>query len=183
MLQSFGRTVLSADQEARDLMTQRPSLRHRIASEFGSDVYTTDGSLDRELLAQRAFQSLERTLALNAIVHPAVIKSINARIRRLPRERRCPYVVVEAALLYESGLDASLDFVVVIDAPREMRIQRVMRRDGSSRDKILRRMKAQLSSAALRERADIVLMNRHDTINLRSRVAFLNNFLVAAAQR
>ena len=181
MLQSFGRTVLSADRTARELMTVRPSLRRRVMATFGVEVYRPDGTLDRQVLAQRAFTDPERTRELNAIVHPSVIKEIAAQIRRLPPDRRCPYVVVEAALVYESGLDASLDYVVVLDAPREVRIRRVMERDGSSRTEVVRRMRAQLSSTALRERADVILMNKHDTTHLRSRVAFLDAFLTAAS--
>jgi len=163
-------------------MTRRPSLRRRVIGAFGREIYRPDGTLDRGLLAERAFRNVERTRALNAIVHPTVIKELRAQIRRLDYDRRCPYVVVEAALVFESGLDATLDFVVVIDAPREIRIRRIINRDGSSRSEILRRMRAQLSSSELKQRADIVLMNIHDTSVLRSKVAFLDDFLVAASR-
>jgi len=183
MLESFGRTVLSADQLARELMTQKPFLRRRIAAAFGSDIYDAHGALNRSLLAQRAFSSRQRTSQLNAIVHPAVLRALREQIRRLSLRKRSPYLVVEAALVFESGLDTFLDLVVVVDAPRELRLQRVMRRDGSSRPDVLRRMRAQLPSKILRERADVVLMNTHDTFQLRAKVAFLDAFLRELAAR
>ena len=179
MLESFGRTVLSADQEARALMMARPSLKRRLSRTFGTDVYRPDGTLDRVLLAERAFQNANRTRELNAIVHPAVVRELQSHIRRLRHDQRCPYVVVEAALVYESGLDAALDVVVVIDAPRELRIQRILKRDGTSRSEVLRRMRTQLPAAHLKKWADFVIMNTHDTTVLRSKVAFLNALLVA----
>jgi len=182
MLESFGRTVLSADREAQDLIHDRPTIRRRIVSEFGEDVFGPDGKLDRARLATRAFETTLRTRALNAIVHPALVRALQLRIRNLPRPQRCPYVIIEAALVYETGLNASLDFVIVVDAPRDLRIARVMERDAVDRPDVLRRMQAQLPAETLKERADFVLMNVHDTSSLRPSVAFLDSLLVAMSR-
>jgi len=97
---------------------------------------------------------------LNAIVHPFVFSSLNEALLRLPASGSRPYVVVEAALIFESGMDKNLDATVVVNAPEEIRIDRVARRDNLPRDEIIARIRAQMSPGRFRGVVTLSLRTR-----------------------
>lgn len=117
-------------------------------------LYNEDGELDKKLLSQYLFASEEHAREVNAIVHPAVRRDLHEWYSRCS----APIVAVESAILYESHFDMEVDKVLFVDAPLELRVQRVISRDGLSEQEVLSRIAMQHADEALR-RADFVVMN------------------------
>jgi len=154
LLAARGAEVYDTDLEARRLMEHDAAVVAEVKRLFGDDVYR-DGHIDRKRLAAEVFPHPERLQQLNAIVHPAV----KADFDRWCRERKDGYVVIESAILFESGLDAQVDRTVAVLAPLELRLERACRRDGADPEAIRRRIAAQMSDDELARRADIVVVN------------------------
>lgn len=176
-LEELGRTVLSADRLAREIMDRNETVKTRVRQLFGAAAYTSDGILDRKFVAARVFGDPSARKKLDAIVHPVVFKEIEKQISQLTPERLRPYVVVEAALIFESGLDRQLDYVIVVQASDEARIRRVMERDGCPREEVLRRIAAQLSQEEKVKRADFVIQNNSGAETLEPKIRFIDGLL------
>jgi len=177
LFRRLGRTVIGADAVARELMEGSAALKRAVTALLGPEAYRPDGTLDAETVAGKIFGKTILRTGLNAAVFPAVIQEIHRRIGALPPAQRSPYVVIEAALIYESGMDADLDFVIVVHASEATRIARVESRDGMTRADVVRRARAQLSAEELRKRADFVLVNESAAAQLETNVAFLDRLL------
>src|SRR5690554_3867205 len=159
-------------------MHEDPALRAAITETFGAESYDAEGRLNRPHLTARVFGDAEQVARLNALVHPRVRAAFFA-LRDAAEAEGYPLFVYEAALIYESGADAVLDRVAVVDAPRETRIARVMARDGVPRAAVLARMQHQMPADELRRRADFVLDNDGDLDHLRAQVEALYRKLTA----
>jgi dephospho-CoA kinase len=153
--EKLGVSVYYADRAARELMNTDADLIAGIRAMFGEKAYGKDG-LNRQYLAGLVFGDHEKLAGLNSLVHPAVQKDF---IRWTKLQSGSPYVLEEAAILFESGASAGMDLTVLVYAPEELRISRVMKRDGVERQDVLRRMEHQLSEEEKLERADHVLIN------------------------
>ena len=154
-LEQCGAQVFAADEVARDLMEHRPEVRRAVESEFGGGSYLPSGALNRPWLASRVFGDPDALNRLNGIVHPAV----QSAFQDVRDQCTAALLVHEAALIYESGADRRLDAVVVIVAPFELRLARVVNRDDVTQTQVLERMKYQLSTEELARRADVVVGN------------------------
>ena len=174
---SLGASSIEADALAKELMNSDEELRARIIKRFGPEVYTSDGSLDRKQLAKLVFRDERLLQQLNAIVHPRVIRRIEEIIESIKASAAVPMVVVEAALIYEAHLEAMFDYVIVVDAAQEERVERVAARDGTSQAEVNERMNAQLSQDVKAEKADFVIRNDGDLARLRVNCRFLFNLL------
>lgn len=155
LLRARGLTVLDADEQAR-LVTQEPAVVAQIGARFPGTV--VGGQLDRAALSGRVFGDPAALADLNAIVHPRV----RARMAALEQEaarRGEPWIVQDVPLLFEGGLDAQMDAVLVVDAPLEQRVRRVMARSGLSREEVLARDARQTPADEKRRRADVVIDN------------------------
>lgn len=150
-----GVAVYDSDSEAKRLMTESVELRQRIAGRFGAEAYAADGGLNRSLLAARVFTDPQALADLNAMVHPAVMADFAAWAERQSGD----YVVLESAILFEAGLEHSVDRTVAVLAPLELRLERTCRRDGCDREAVRRRMAAQMDDDTLCARADYAVVN------------------------
>lgn len=179
ILAEFGVAVYDSDSRAKRLMNESDSLRERLIERFGNEVYSAEG-LNRAYLAERVFGNTEELKALNAIVHPAVMDDFD----RWASEQEGSYVVLESAILFEASLDKRVDVSVAVMAPKELRIERAMQRDGAQREQIVARMNNQISDEERVERAKYTIVNI-DIDNLKSDVEQLHRRLnyVAQAQR
>ena len=179
ILAEFGVAVYDSDSRAKRLMNEDNTLRERLVERFGSEVYCVEG-LNRRYLAERVFGNPEELKALNDIVHPAVMDDFD----RWALEQEGSYVVLESAILFEASLDRRVDVSVAVMAPKELRIERAMQRDGAQREQIVARMNNQISDQERVERAKYTIVNI-DIDNLRSDVEQLHRRLsyVAQAQR
>lgn len=168
-LAELGATVFSADHVAKSIMVEDQEAIREIVAAFGADSYFPDGSLNRAYLAQQIFGDQNKVTTINQIVHPRVFQAFQREKETASRDQ-IPLLVHEAALIFESGGYKHLDAVLVVHAPVEMRIQRVLERDGVTRQQVLDRMAHQLPSDELLERADYVIHNDADLDTLNSRV-------------
>jgi dephospho-CoA kinase len=173
----LGRTVISADAISRDLTESDEEVRNQIASTFGSSIFASAGVLDRRALADVVFRDRASLSSLNAIIHPAVFRRLEETLSSLAPEARKPYVIEEAALIYESGRDRSLDYVIVVDAPEETRIARVVARDGVSREDVMLRMRSQMPPHEKLRKADFTLLNSGAESEIPEKVAFFDRIL------
>lgn len=158
VLEGMGARVFYADAEAKRIMHDDPAVRAEIVEAFGEASYTPDGALDRAYLAGRVFGYEAEVARLNAIVHPRVRQALVHARARAERDA-VPLLVYEAALLFETGGDRHVDAVIVVDAPEDVRVDRVVARDDVAPEQVLARMGHQMKPAELRRRADYVIEN------------------------
>ena len=141
VFEHLGFSAVNADKIAHEVVSCGSSCASQLAAAFGQDIIVK-GEIDRALLAKRAFSSKEKTCLLNDITHPAIIRETLLRCRRLiDGGRRC--ILLDAPLLFESGLDILCDETVCVLTPKEIRVSRLAERDGIDRAAIERRMAAQ----------------------------------------
>lgn len=150
----LGVPVFVADTVARDIMENEPEIRGSINQIAGKDLYAT-GTLDRKELARIIFNRPELLRNVNGAVHPAVLK----RFEEWADNSTLPYVIMEAAILFEAGADALVDRVVTISAPVEERISRVMGRNDLTREEVIRRINNQLEDEEREEQSYYVINN------------------------
>lgn len=149
-----GVAVYDSDAAAKRLMTENPELRAGIAARFGAEAYA-GGALNRSYLAAKVFSDPEALADLNALVHPVVMADFAAWAER----QTGSYVILESAILFEAGLEDSVDRTVAVLAPSELRVERTCRRDGCNPAEVRRRIAAQADDDMLREKADYTLVN------------------------
>ncbi|RTZ06247.1 dephospho-CoA kinase [Flavobacterium sp. GSP6] len=152
--ESFGIPVYIADAEARKMMESAVILK-AIKNEFGSSVFEIN-LLNREKLAKIVFEEPEKLEKLNAIIHPAVKKHFDQWILQ---QETAPFIIYEAAILFESGRDKEFDFIITVTVPLELRIQRVIARDKSNRDLVLKRINSQWTDKQRIDKSDFVIHN------------------------
>lgn len=158
LLEQNGIPLVDADAIARTVTEKGSPVLSALADTFGKDILFPDGSLDRRALAAVAFSSKENTEKLNAVTHPAIL----ARIRRALADATGDAVVLDAPLLFETGLDALCDHTVAIVADEAVRLARITARDGISEEAAKKRMAVQPDTAFYAARADILLYNNGD---------------------
>lgn len=157
-LRHFGYQVIRADEIAR-LVTEKGSpVLQELAAVFGDDILTEDGHLDRAMLADRAFASPEETKLLNTITHPEIARLIDKKIDGAFFDGY-EGVVLDASQLFESGLNERCTLVVSVVAPEDVRLRRIVERDGISEEKARLRMAAQLPEEFFRTHSNYVLEN------------------------
>lgn len=158
LLEQNGIPLVDADAIARTVTEKGSPVLSALADTFGKDILFPDGSLDRRALAAVAFSSKENTEKLNAVTHPAIL----ARIRRALADATGDAVVLDAPLLFETGLDALCDHTVAIVADEAVRLARITARDGISEEAAKKRIAVQPDTAFYAARADILLYNNGD---------------------
>lgn len=176
IVERAGIPVCPADAVAKSLSSSEPSLRRKIAALLGPEAYRADGAYNRAYVASRIFEDRSLQQALEAIVHPAVERAIRQQLREWKRSGHV-IAAVEAALVFEAGMDRWLDAVLVVDAPEHVRIARVMQRDGTDKAAVVRRIGAQGSPRDHRGRATIVIENDGTLEELEPRVQFALSIL------
>lgn len=147
--------VFSADDEAKVLLETDPEIRLILTGFFGEELYLS-GKLNKQMLAGYVFSDRKNMDKVNKAVHPAVFERFT---EWLTCQTKAAYVIMEAAILFETGADRFLDKVINITAPEEIRIERVCKRDGVSKEKVIERMNNQLTEKERKEKADINLVN------------------------
>lgn len=150
----LGIPVYYADDAAKRLMNEDQDLKNAIINEFGKESYK-DGMLDRSFLASRVFENKEKLALLNALTHPATLRDAG----RWMKEQKTPYAIKEAALIFESGSDKQLDYVIGVHSPEDLRINRTMTRDSINREEVQRRMDNQMDETEKMKLCDFVIHN------------------------
>jgi dephospho-CoA kinase len=178
----LGATVIDADDLARDVVVPGSPALEAIVSRWGKRVLHGDGSLNRAALRSIIFSSDAERQALNAIVHPEV-KRLRDGLVDEARARGDAIVVAAIPLLYEVGLEQEYDRVVLVDAPDDVRLSRLVHRRGLSAAEARRMMDAQMPASAKRARADVVIENENDLKALRRAVERVWKDLTAEAAK
>lgn len=154
MFAKRGAAIYDSDSRAKLLMNSSAELRSQIIANFGDNCYLGE-ELNRSYLAEQVFASQDKLQKLNSIVHPAV----RADFIRWAEEQEGEYCIIESAILYESNFNELADVVVAVLAPKPLRIQRAMQRDGVTREMVEARINAQMSDDELMQRSDYAIVN------------------------
>ena len=154
LLNIRGVAIYDSDSRAKELMNGNEALREALIAAFGAECYT-DAGLNRAWLAERVFGNKAELERLNAIVHPAVMRDF----AEWAEVQEGDYVVLESAILLEAGLEEHVDVVVAVMAPKDIRLERAMQRDGASREQIEERMRNQMSDDERTDRAKYAVVN------------------------
>ena len=165
--QAWGAYIFDADREAKHIMDKDKSAQKEIVKEFGSDVIDANQNIDKQKLARIAFQDEFHQLALNSIIHPYVFKKIDSTFDEIQQKNNHNCFVVDAALIYESGADTHMDYVIVITSLLRYRTERVMARNNITREDFLKRVSLQWSDEDKEHMADYVIQNNSDLNKLK----------------
>ena len=150
----LGIPVYKADDEAKRLMTEDVTLRSNIISSFGEASYTND-ILNRKYLSEQVFNDSEKIKLLNSLVHPATLKDAAEWMEK----QNAPYVIKEAALIFESGSEKMLDYVIGVKAPLALRIERTIKRDNVTSDEVQARIDLQMDEEEKLHLCDYIIVN------------------------
>lgn len=172
--------IFHADESAKAL-TDRPDVRGEIVSAFGDSMLAIDGTIDRKKLASMVFSEHEKLHTLNSILHPRVFEEFDSWKASLPLHNR--YALAEAALIFESGMDDKVDYVLSIIAEEDIRIKRVMERDHVNSDLVVARMANQLPAQELIERSDFILHNNGTKEEAAAKVSFFHTLFSTLTHR
>ena len=151
---SLGIPVFNADVESKRLMSSSDKLISLVKDSFGNDIYT-NGVLDKKKLASIVFSDKEKLENLNNIVHPIVKQEFIDWCKK----QNSSYVIKEAAILFESSSDKGLDAVICVSAPLNIRIDRAVKRDGSSEKEMKNRIENQISQEEKENLSDYIIVN------------------------
>jgi dephospho-CoA kinase len=173
--EAYGIPVIDMDLAGRSAVEKAGILR-RLRKSFGDDIIGPDGLLDRRALGRIVFADGQARQRLNSIVHPAMLDIVRRQMRETMRDS-APYLLVDAALVFELDFERELDRVVTVYAPLELCLQRTMARDRLSRREVEQRLSAQLPQEAKCARADYVLDNSGDLAELSSKCLLLHRWL------
>lgn len=150
----LGAPVYEADVHSKKIIDTDKELQAKLVEVLGSDVLK-DGRVDRPKMASLIFENKDLLKEVNGLIHPAVAK----HFADWTAQQTYPYVIKEAAILFESGSYKQCDRVIVVAAPREMRVERVMKRNGMSREDVLSRMDNQWPEEQKLEKANYIVNN------------------------
>ncbi|MBK6936048.1 MAG: dephospho-CoA kinase [Chitinophagaceae bacterium] len=159
VFETLGIPVYYADDAAKKLMNTDEKLKQEIIKTFGSESYQK-GILNRPYIASVVFADKEKLELLNSIVHPATIADSQDWVAA----QKAPYIIREAALLFESGANTGLDYVIGVSAPLPLRLQRVMQRDGLSAEEIIQRINRQMDEEEKLKKCDFVICNDEQSL-------------------
>jgi len=169
-LQRLGAVIVDADQIGRDLLDKNVAVKRSLVRSFGRNIVDRSGTINRRALALAAFETETSRKNLNRIVHPPLLKELRRKVRANLHANKI--VVIDAALLLEWGLDKKVDSVVVVRAPLDIRLRRMIER-GFARADVIRRMRRQMNWSEFDQRADVVISNSGKKTDLRRAVTFL----------
>ncbi len=155
----LGIPVYYADDAAKKMMNEDETLRKKIIENFSEQSYI-DGKLNRPFLAEVVFSDPEKTKLINSIIHPATI----ADAEKWMQKQNVPYAIKEAALIFEANAEKNLDLVIGVSSSYELRLQRVMMRDGINKDAMDKRIRNQMEEQEKMERCDFIIYNNESAL-------------------
>ncbi|APY07436.1 dephospho-CoA kinase [Winogradskyella sp. J14-2] len=154
--QSQGVPVYIADKEAKALMNRSKVIKRKLTALFGENAYE-NGILNREYLASKIFSDKTLLSQMNAVVHPKVA----SHFKRWLKKQDTPYVIKEAAIIFENSLEHQYDYIITVIADKNLRIERVMQRDNTSKEKVESIIRNQLSDEDKIKKSHFVIKNNN----------------------
>lgn len=167
--------VYYADAASKRLYQTNDELKAALKQHFGEDIYTAE-QLNRSKLAAIVFNDASKLALLNSLVHPLTISDAENWLK----SQAGPYAIKEAALLFEAGSAAGLDYVIGVSAPTHVRIKRVMDRDGTTREEVLTRMARQIDETIKMRLCDFVIVNNEQDLLIPQVLALHQKILTLA---
>jgi dephospho-CoA kinase len=171
--ESLGAFVLDADEEVKSLITSNETVQYELISEFGTDIIDVTGRVNKKKLARIAFQDEDHQQRLNSVVHPYIFNLIDKEFNRVFNDKKHGVFIVDAALIYETGFDAHLDYVIVVTAHLKNRMERALGRETLSREEILKRVGFQWPEEEKVNMADFVVHNDGTEAELQKKIESL----------
>ena len=167
LFQEWGTYVFDADSVAKKVLEENQTAQNEIISEFGTDILNKKNKIEKAKLARIAFQDENSQLRLNTIIHPYIFSEIDKEFDKISQDGNCKLFCVDAALIYESGADTHMDYVIVVISNLKLRIERVMKRGGLTREELLKRIELQWTDDEKVSMADFVIHNNGSEKDLR----------------
>lgn len=152
--EAYGIPVYIADNEAKKLMSKSKIIKRKLVKLFGEEAYV-NGVLNRPFLADKIYNNAYNLEQMNAIVHPKV----DAHFKKWVQKQKGSYIIKESAILFENEAYKNCDFIITVTAPKELRIERLLKRDDTSLDKIKAIMKNQWQDDRKIKKSDFVITN------------------------
>ena len=159
LFSKWGAYIFDADSVAKEILNNNETAQGEIIAEFGTDILDRNGNIDKQKLARIAFQDENHQLRLNTIIHPYVFTEIDSKFDIILSNKKHEIFVVDAALIYESGADTHMDYIIVVTSHLRLRTQRVMERGGLTREEFLSRLDLQWPDEDKVHMADFVIHN------------------------
>jgi dephospho-CoA kinase len=182
LFRDLGARVIDADILCRELVLPKRPAWKAIVEQFGSDILQDDERLDRKKISSLIFTDPAKKLALESILHPKVFEEERRRYQRVQEGDPDAVVIVDAAMLIESGNHKNMDKVIVVRSRLEDQIERVVKRNGWSREQVIDRLNSQMSVEEKLLHADIVIENDGDLAHLRDSVSKIFKNLTGKAK-
>lgn len=168
----LGIPIYDSDNASKRIMAEDENLRKNIIASFGESSYV-GGTLNRKYLAAQVFNDSKKLALLNSLVHPATINDA----KQWMEKQQSVYVIKEAALIFESGSNEFLDYVVGVQSTPTLRIERAMKRDNVTREEIEARMKLQMDEDEKMKRCDFIIMNDEQQMLIPQVISLHKRFL------
>mgnify|MGYP005696740885 FL=1 len=159
ILKSWGSYVFDADKIAKSILNENESAQNEVITEFGTDVLGADGKIEKSKLSRVVFYDEDHQTKLNAIIHPYVFSEIDKEFDRVLDIKKHDIFVVDAALIYESGADTHMDYVVVVTSHLGLRVERALSKGDLTREEFLKRAELQWPDEDKIHLADFVIQN------------------------
>lgn len=177
LFKNMGVHVFDADKVGKNLLDTSAVIQNDLMAEFGTDILDIYGKIDRAKLARVSFQDEHHQSNLNSIIHPHIFEEIDKEFDKVSSKNKAPFFMVDGALIYESGLDTHLDYVIVVTAKLSIRMERSIKRGNLAREEILRRIDLQWPCETKVRMADFVINNNTTEKDLQSEVLEIFNQL------
>jgi dephospho-CoA kinase len=179
----WGCKVISADDQAKQLIATDKTVQDELRQEFGKSIFLSDGRLDNKRLSELAFKDELHTQRLNQLVHPRMVSGIVEEMEEARFSGRFPAVVIDAALIYELSIEQMFDAVIAVDAPLTLRQERVILRDKMNRKQFAERVDKQIPLEEKVKWADYVIENDGTPEELKIRARKVYDSLFKATPR
>ena len=163
----WGAYVFDADKEAKIIIDTKESVQKEIIAEFDTNILNAENIIDRKKLARIAFQDEGHQLRLNSIMHPYVFQEIDKQFDNVSSANKHKIFVVDAALIYESGADTHMDFMIVITSLLRFRAERAMGRGNMTREDFMKRVDLQWTDKDKAHMADFIISNNNSLEDLK----------------
>ena len=163
----WGAYIFDADKEAKIIIDSKETVQKEIIAEFDTNILNAENKIDRKKLARIAFQDESHQLKLNSIMHPYVFQEIDKQFDNVSSANKHKIFVVDAALIYESGADTHMDFVIVITSLLRFRAERAMGRGNMTREDFMKRVDLQWTDEDKAHMADYIISNNNSLEDLK----------------
>ena len=178
VMAELGSYIFEADDEAKKMITENSTVQSELIFEFGTDIMGAGNVMDLQKLGRIALQDEDHQMRLNLVVHPYIYNLIDDQFDKISKKNKHSMFVVDGALIYESGYDQHLDYVIVITALMKNRMERAIDRGTLTRQQILQRIDLQWSEEEKTGLADFVIHNDSTQEDLQKEITEIYNRIV-----